>query len=429
MSGTNDLAAYAAALRRFSRNARLYVLHVIGMDMIHGTWLVLFNLYLLAVGFGIEFIGLRLLLGGIAGALAAIPAGMVSDRIGRKWSFILGDGGGAALGLIAILSVDATVLLVTAVLESFFGTLHHVSEPAFMAENSEPAERVHLFSVAEGLRVGSAMFGSLLAGFVPVLAADFAEKVTLYRAATFVGLAVWGLSLIPALLLRGADRPARGRVGGLRGLVANVRHPVRVAQLVAAGALVAFGFGFVGRLFNVFYHEGLHAHEHEIGLTFASGELVLAVAALGAPLLAARMTKVQAVVGTRLLTVPFIILLGLSPTLEGATNVLTLAGAAYVLRFVLANVGTPLHDAFAMEILDPGERATMVGARAALGQALGAVGAFAGAQLMAGGDYTTPFMAMAALYAVSAALFWVWFRPLERTLARVEPVLAAEPAK
>lgn len=429
MKETGDLAAYAVAVRRFSRNARLYIVHVIGMDMIHGTWLVLFNLYLLAVGFGIEFIGLRLLLAGVAGALAAVPAGMVSDRIGRKWSFILGDGVGAALGIVSILSIDATVLLVTGVLEALSGTLHHVSEPAFMAENSEPAERVHLFSVAEGLRTGSAMIGSLLGGFVPLLAADVADKVTLYRGATLVGLAVWGLSLIPALLLRQTAAPARGRASGLRGLVVNVRHPARIAQLVAVGALVSFGFGFVGRLFNVFYHEGLHAHEHEIGATFASGELVLALAALGAPLLAARMTKVQAVVGTRLLTVPFILLLGLSPTLEGATNVLTLAGVAYVLRFVLANVGTPLHDAFAMEVLDPGERATMVGARAALGQALGAVGAFAGARLMAGGDYTTPFLVMAALYAASGVLFWMWFRPLERSITTLEPVLAAEPAQ
>jgi hypothetical protein len=54
------------------------------MDLIHGTWDVLFNLYLLAIGFSIEFVGLRLLIQGIAGGVASIPAGVVSDRIGRK---------------------------------------------------------------------------------------------------------------------------------------------------------------------------------------------------------------------------------------------------------------------------------------------------------------------------------------------------------
>ena len=93
------LAAYYAKTREFSRNANLYVLHVIGMDMIHGSFTVLFNLYLLALGFDIRFIGLRLMIGFIGTAITALPAGMVSDRIGRKASFILGDGVNAVIAL------------------------------------------------------------------------------------------------------------------------------------------------------------------------------------------------------------------------------------------------------------------------------------------------------------------------------------------
>ncbi|HEV2012255.1 MAG TPA: MFS transporter [Candidatus Limnocylindria bacterium] len=408
------LGDYADAIRRFGRNARLYVIHVVGMDTVHGTWLVLFNLYLLTVGFSIEFIGLRLLLSGIAGAIAAVPAGFVSDRIGRKASFILGDGMGAALGVVSILSASEPILLATGVLGAVFGTLHGVSEPAFMAENSEPPERVHLFSVAEGLRTGSAMIGSLIAGFVPVLAADLADKITLYRVATLVGLAIWGLSLIPALMLRRTAADAeRPRTVGLSGLLGAVRHRDRVGQLIAVGAVTSLGFAFVGPLFNVFYHEGLHAHENEIGLTFASGELFLALAALVAPFLIRRFTNVQAVVYTRLLAVPFILVIAFSPSLASVSNVLTLAGLAYVLRIVLSNAAGPIADAFAMEILDPGERATMVGLRSAVSQALGAVGGFLGSRLMAGGDFVTPFVVMATLYAAAAILYWFWFRPLE----------------
>ncbi|TME40928.1 MAG: MFS transporter [Chloroflexi bacterium] len=263
MQTRSDLAEYATALRSFSRNARLFIAHVIGMDTVHGTSLVLVNLYFLAVGLSIEFIGLRLLLAGIAGAIFSVPAGLISDRIGRKWSFIIGDGVGAALYVITIFSVDQTVLIVTGVLAAIAGTLHGVSEPAFMAENSEPRERVHLFSVATGLRTLSAMVGSLLGGFVPVLAASLADKVTLYRASIFIGIFIWALSLIPALMLRGKDRPTERAVTGLRDIFGAVRHRARVAQLVAVSAIVAFGFGFVGPLFNVFFYEGLHAHTHD----------------------------------------------------------------------------------------------------------------------------------------------------------------------
>ncbi len=77
---------YLERTRQFSRNANLYLLHVMGMDMIHGSFNVLFNLYLLAIGFDVRFIGLRLMIGFIASAVTAVPAGLVSDRIGRKCS-------------------------------------------------------------------------------------------------------------------------------------------------------------------------------------------------------------------------------------------------------------------------------------------------------------------------------------------------------
>jgi MFS family permease len=429
MQARGDLAEYAVAVRSFSRNARLFIVHVIGMDTVHGTSLVLINLYFLAVGIPIEFIGLRLLLGGIAGAIFSVPAGVISDRIGRKWSFIIGDGVGAALYLITIFSVDQPILLVTGVLAAIAGTLHGVSEPAFMAENSESRERVHLFSVATGLRTLSAMVGSLLGGFVPLLAASLADKVTLYRASIFIGIFIWALSLIPALMLRGKDRPSERAASSIRNLFANVRHPDRVWQLVAVTGTVAFGFGFVGPLFNVFFYEGLHAHTHDIGMTFASGELFVAIAALAAPFLVARMTKVQAIVGTRLLAVPFILLIGLSPSLATVSTVLTLAGLAYVVRIVLANSAAPIAEAFAMEILDPGERGTMVGLRSAASQTLTGAGAFLGSRLMSGGDYVTPFVVMAALYGASGVLFWIWFRPVERgAVTGMLPAAIIEPA-
>ena len=425
MSARGDLAEYAQAMRSFSRNARLFIVHVIGMDTVHGTSLVLVNLYFLAVGLPIEFIGLRLLLSGIAGAIFSVPAGIVSDRIGRKWSFIIGDGVGAALYLITIFSTDQPILLVTGVLAAIAGTLHGVSEPAFMAENSEQRERVHLFSVSDGLRTLSAMVGSLLGGFVPLLAASLADKVTLYRASIFIGIFIWALSLIPALMLRGRDRPSERGASGIRNVFAGVRHRDRVFRLVAVGAVASLGFGLVGPLFNVFFFEGLHAHTHDIGVTFASGELFLALAALSAPFLVARMTKVQAIVGTRLLAVPFILLIGLSPSLATVTTVLTLAGVAYVVRIVLANAAGPIAEAFSMEILDPSERGTMVGLRSTAQQTLSGLGAFAGSRLMAGGDYVTPFLLMASLYAGSAILFWVWFRPMERATLATPAVAVA----
>ena len=79
-------------------------------------------------------------------AITAVPAGLVSDRIGRNASFILGDGIGAIVALVMIHARSEALLLAGPAFAAFFGNLRHTSEAAFMAESSKPLERIHLFS-------------------------------------------------------------------------------------------------------------------------------------------------------------------------------------------------------------------------------------------------------------------------------------------
>ena len=439
----SDLAEYLTAIRLFSRNARLYLLHIVGMDLIHGTWEVLFNLYLLALFsaeghvhlFGreihpIEFVGLRLAVGAIAGGIGSIPAGIVSDRIGRKASFILGDGMGALVALLNITVTNPAFLLFTPIVSSTFGNLHHVAETAFMAENSESRERVHLFSVGRSLSTAVGMVGSLIAASHPALVAMFASQLTAYRVASIAGIALWFLSLIPALMLREQPAPALSpqssalnpRVSiGLR----NIKHPALVAKLVAVGALMSVGAGAALPFLNVFFHEHLHAGEEQIGVTFAAVSGFVALGSLLAPLVAARFGKVDGVVIVRSLSIPFILALAFSP--EGASDAsigLSLVGAAIALRSVLASLSGPLAEAFAMEVLDPSERATMVGIETAASSTLRAATAILGSTWMAGGDFQSPFVVAAGCYLASTFLFWFFFHNAEpKPVPNLQPVV------
>ena len=283
MDGVNEVG-YFGRLRQFSRNARLYLLHVIGMDLIHGAWEVLFNLYLLAVGFDIRFVGIRIAVLGIAGSLAAIPAGRLADRIDRKWGFIIGDGGGAACALILIMSTDATMILAFSAVSACFSALHHVTESPFMAENSEPGERIHLFSVEQGLATLAAMAGALIAGFLPqhLMVSEGMTLIEAYRWAVHIGIAWWFLSLIPAIMLKRyvseevAQARAEVALEERSGWLSAIRTPKTVYRFVVIGTLLSLGAGFVLRLANVFFHYDLHAHEHEIGMVFAAVAFFLA---------------------------------------------------------------------------------------------------------------------------------------------------------
>ncbi|HSF82507.1 MAG TPA: MFS transporter [Anaerolineales bacterium] len=414
------LRGYLAKMRYFSRNARLYMVHVVGMDVIYGSWAVLFNLYLLAVGYDIEFIGLRILLGSLASGLTALPAGMISDRIGRKLSFVLGDGMGALMSLIAISTTNEPLLLVTAVVGGVFSSLHGVAEPAFMAENSENYERVHLFSVSSGTRTAAAIIGSALAGLVPLLlaTAEGANTIGLYRGVAYLGIGGWFASLIPAVMLQQVmdRRPAAGLDFGR--LFANVRHPRLIFKLTLPEVLVGFGAGFALPLMNVFFKSGVGSEEIEIGAVFAAGQAFLVVGSFLAPFVAARLGKVNSVLLTRAASIPFILLMGFSIDLgSGLSSVLSIAGLAYIARITLMNMASPVRSAFAMEILDPGERGTQVGLEQALWSGLSGVAGYLGARMMDAGDFTSPFLLMAGLYLLAVIVFWRFFAGQESELS------------
>lgn len=425
---------YWQQVQQFSRNARLYLLHVIGMDTIYGTWGVVFNLYLLAIGFDAAFIGTRLLVAGITGALASIPAGIISDRIGRKASFILGDGMGALVALINIMTLNPTVLLITPVISGIFGNLHGVSEPAFMAENSKRAERVHLFSVASGLRTAAAMVGALLVVPFPILLATGWDAINLYRVASFIGIALWFLSLVPAILLKAEAQGDEKMPTEKRSLRESIVHPDRVFKLTMVESLIAFGAAFVIPLFSVYFHDSdLHAHDEQIGGVFAAGSLALSFAALFSPLVAQRLGKVRSVFALRMLAVPFVIILAFAPHtdlhyiasfLSNVGSALSIATLAYVGRTVFMNMAGPIWSAFSMEQLDPGERGATIGIQSSIASLAAAIGGYFGGQFMALHDFQTPLLLMAGLYLTSNLLFWAYFRNVEQPVPQIAAATA-----
>ncbi|MGQ0850119.1 MAG: MFS transporter, partial [Actinomycetota bacterium] len=376
---------YLAKLRLFSRNARLYLLHIFGMDVIHGTWEVLFNLYLLEVGFGIGFVGLRLAVQGVATTVFAVPAGRLADRVDRKWGFIVGDGMGAMMAIVQITAVAPGMILAASAVQAAFMALHHVTEAPFMAENSEPPERIHLFSVGAGFRTLAAMAGALVAGFLPgwLVEARGLDHVAGFRWAAYSGIGWWFLSLVPAMAMRryvSAEVAAARAEPTIRaGLFGGIRSPRVITRFVVIGALLALGGGFVLRLTNVFFSEEVHAHEHEIGVTFAAGSLFLAMGAFLAPLIVERFGKVRSIWLTRFAAIPFILVIGFAPDLATPERVVSLAGAAFILRTALFNTSGPVWEAYTMEALHPSERATFTGLDALVGGALAAAGSYIGA--------------------------------------------------
>jgi len=416
---------YVGKMRLFSRNARLYMIHVVGMDVIYGTWEVIFNLYLLEIGFNITFIGTRIIARSLASAAAAIPAGIISDKIGRKISFLAGDGIGAVMALVSISTANPTLILSAAVISGVFGALHNVAEPAFMAENSENYERVHLFSVSGGTRTAAAIIGASLAGLVPLTlaSAENSSLVEIYRLVVYLGIVGWFASLIPAIMLKRTSLPLQTSVSKRTGLFANIEHPQIIWRLTAPEVILGFGAGFAIPLMNVFFHQSINSPEVEIGATFAAGQAFLVVATFLAPIIAVRLGKIKSIAFTRAASIPFILLLALSTDIGSEIgSVFSLAAFAYIARITMMNMASPVRSAFGMEILSPQERGTQVGIQLALASLVSGVATFLGARMMDAGDFQTPFFLMAFFYSISSFLFWRFFKGHEEELIQEVPI-------
>ncbi len=117
---------------------------------------------------------------------------------------------------------------------------------------------------------------------------------------------------------------------------------------------------------------------------------------------------------TRILSLPFVLAMGLVSLVLGEGSALLLAmGAFYVGHVSIARVAGPLDDAFNIEVLDPRERATNTGFEIAVGGAMSAIAIVIASRMIDSGDFTTRFTMMAAALLISAVLYWQTFRPIE----------------
>ena len=215
---------------RFQRNARLYLISNALGGVTTGIVLLLYNLYLVSLGYRADFIGVLLLVGTLGAGLAIFPAGACIDHFSGKailiWSSLLI--GVAGIGL--FLFRQPISLLVSSFVAGIGGAFLLVINAPFLTVNSTPAERPHLFSLNIALSLITTVLGKLIGGVLPIwfgaiswlmtplsswsvwLLANQPDARSYQLALLFAGI-IAGPSLIP-LFLMSDDQSRRG--GGSR---------------------------------------------------------------------------------------------------------------------------------------------------------------------------------------------------------------------
>jgi predicted MFS family arabinose efflux permease len=409
------VAAYVQTLRLFERDLRYFlgsaVLVSVAWD---GVRAVLFNLYLLRLGYGPEFVGLFNAVGALAFALFSPPAGAMGTRWGSRSMVILGAGLLSA-GFLLLSAAEflagpwCTVwLLTTSMLAQLGGALYMVNGLPFMMTATGPEERYHAFSIHFALIPLAAFAGSLVAGVVPGLWAT-GLGVSLEQAAPY-RLTLWlaALLLFPGVLLLFRTRPGDGYLAPSVQAAPVVSTGSRAPWFLIAGIALVMALRFGGRattitFFNVYLDEGLGASTALIGVLSALGQLMGVPAALAAPLLMRRWGSARLIFWGTLGSGLSVLLLALFPHWAAA-------GLGFLASNALFSMTIGPIRLFSQELVTPRWRASMASAFM-----MGAGLAFSGVSL-AGGyvivalGYPALFVIGTVMVAAGALTFWTCFR-------------------
>ena len=438
------VAAYVARFTGFERDARVFLAAALVSGAAISLYWIDFNLYLSALGLSPATIGLIVTAGSLASAIASFPASLLSDRIGRR----LVLAGGLVLMLISTIGfLLASGPVALACLAATYGAgqqAFFVVQNPFLAERSRPDQRSELFALAFAIQnvtnIVAAVLGGVIAGAVAVAGGFGDQSPEAYRVILVLMAGLTAVA-VGAVLLIGDDRPARVRARSVRssgGAAAAGRShgepaafpveayraraggshhwlPIRdrrtFFRLLLPGFLIALGAGQVIPFLNLFIRQKFGLDLTSLNLVFAITSLGTVLAILLQPALARRFGKMGSVVLVQGASIPFLIVLGFSPTLWTVV-------AAMAVRSSLMNAGNPIFNAYAMERVGPGERATLSASMSLLWSVgwviAGPWYSLLQANLGFDAAYAVNFITIIGLYSVATFLYWFWFGREER---------------
>ncbi|MEW5830426.1 MAG: MFS transporter [Chloroflexota bacterium] len=398
------LVTYAARVGAFSRNARLYLVSAVLTGAAFGVYRLLFNFYALSLGMDESIIGQLITTASMTSLIAALPMGYLADFLGRKRSLLLG-GGLVVFSIVAMVLWPSRAMFVAMNIVSGLGqSLSAVTMSPFLVENSGEEERTYLFSLSQGLQMMSGFAGNWIGGYIPTwvggLRGVSETSSTAYAWALGIVALSAGIALLPMFWLNTPKTGAAQRTV-FAPLKYAVEQPALLTKLVLPMLITSLGAGLIMPFMNVFFRTVHFQPDPVIGALFAWGSLAMGIGILVAPPMADKMGKIQLVVVTQALSIPFLILLGFAPWFW-------VSAAAYYIRVALMNMGGPVYNAYVMEKVEPSARATVASLVSMSWNFGWAFSPTVSGWMQVKYGFGPSFIGTISLYAVAVFLYW-WF--------------------
>jgi MFS family permease len=431
-------AQLLARWKNFDRNVRLHFINVglFTLTLDGGIYTVIFNLFMLRLGFGPEQVGTVNAAGMLAFALASLPVG----RLGERWSYrrmlLVGTALCVAGTLIAACAEFVSpaaqmafmliaVVLVFTGLASFF-----VNMVPYMVAFTNDHSRTSAFAVQSAIGGSFAFVGSLIGGNLPSLVATLSgsslQTALPYRFTLLLVPLLLLISLRLGFIMRDPP-PAHNEAAP-----ENPSSPTRASNplanttakavfwLIAFFAFMRFlQVAFIGgasTFFNVYLDRELAASTANIGLIQAATRLLGIPISLIMPALSKKFGDVGVCIGASLLAAGCVLPMAFAPTWW-------VAGIGYIGLGIFTTLRYSTFMVFSMARTPAHLRGSCNGAQEMLAGLSFALVAQIGGALIAPLGYRFVFLSTAAVTALGTFILWVYVR---RTSREAAPVLRPE---
>ena len=407
----HSATSYLHLLRNSSRNVRLYFItaSLIGFTL-EGGHALLFNLYLLRLGYGPEFIGLINGIGMCAFASSSLPAGRLTQRWGCRRMMLTG----LILiivgyGLLLLVELEPGMwrnswLIATHAVIAVGAAVYFVNTAPFLMNATSGKERNHVFSAYAAIGSLAGFTGNLAGGILPTFLSLILEVPLSHPAPYRWALLIATLLLLPAILIVRAttsDSPPK-RSAGKHSEGGSSRFSL-ILLLSFIRMLTITSLAVVHFFFNVYLDAELNVSIAHIGLILAIGRLLAVPAALVIPILTSRWGNGGASLWSSLGSAISLIPLALIPQWSAAS-------LGYVAVMVLASIRYPTFMIYTMEVVSPEQRGIASGAGEMAAGVSFAFMALSGGYLITALGYHSLFLTGAILTGIGTLIFWLNFR-------------------
>lgn len=256
---------------------------------------LLYNLYLLDLGFHEDFLGWTTGAMAIGTIVGCLPGGFFTQRFGLRRTLLVCFSMIPATCALRAVSTSGPWLIALAFIGGTVGALWAVALPPAVAQITDSENRSFIFSVFFAAGIGFGVAGGLVGGYLPKLLLFLPSlhgAVEAKRAALLFACGLAVLALWPAWRLK-FNAP----------VVPEKRQYPRnrfVRRFFPALAFWSLATGAFGPFFNAYFSRNLHVSVERIGAIFAGAQMVQVLAILVAPFIFRWFGMVNGIVYTQL---------------------------------------------------------------------------------------------------------------------------------